>query len=230
MQRWNHAHVWWDWAAPIQSLTWCDTSLISLTCLFWKQTWSNGCLYVWETWAWTFSQPNFKIFQCPDQSDQHNFKTWHEIRQKSWSIWSPLFQSQRWKDAYTWLDWAGHFYTQTWTHVWYDWVVQLQSKTWSHDHPWEAWAIQHGTLTWPHEVLIILISSFYHSDRLTHSSDQFEQLSYKLRHWPNHKPDQHEMVIRRVKHEAKHIPEHADEFDFEPEHKFWCTTHPLINL
>ena len=70
----------------------------------------------------------------------------------------------------------------------------------------------------------------YHSDRLTHSSDQFEQLSYKLRHWPNHKPDQHEMVIRRVRHEAKHIPEHADEFDFEPEHEFWCTTHPLINL
>ena len=38
------------------------------------------------------------------------------------------------------------------------------------------------------------------------------------------------MVIRRVRHEAKHIPEHADEFDFEPEHEFWCTTHPLINL
>ena len=99
-------------------------------------------------------------FQCPDQSDQHNFKAWHEIRQQSWSIWSPLFQSHRWSNAYIWLDWAGHFYTQTWTCVWYDWVVQLQSKTWSHDHPWEAWAVQDGTLIWPHEVMIILISSF----------------------------------------------------------------------
>ena len=38
------------------------------------------------------------------------------------------------------------------------------------------------------------------------------------------------MVIRRVRHEVKHIPEHADEFNFEPEHEFWCTTHPQINL
>ena len=157
---------------------------------------------------------NFKIFQCPEQSDQHNFKAWHEIRQKSWSIWSPLFQSQRWKDAYTWLDWAGPFYTQTL----------------SHDHTWEAWAVLDETLTWGHEALINLSSTFNHSHRFIHSFDLFEQLSFKLRHWPIRLTDQHEMVIRRVRHEAKHIPEHADEFDFEPEHEFWCTTHPLINL
>ena len=115
----------------------------------------------------------------------------------SWSIWSVQFQSLAWnqptvlnnlitsisklemKYAYTWLDWAGHFYTQTCAHVWlwYDWVVQLQSKTWSHEYPWAAWADQDETLTWPHEVLINLSSSSYHSDRLIHSSDQFEHLN-----------------------------------------------------
>ena len=112
-------------------------------------------------------------FQCPDQSDQHNFKAWHEIRQQSWSIWSPLFQSHRWRNAYIWLDWAGLFYTQTWTHVWYDmksWTLlsslscprwNTNLTTWSPDYSdqlllplrqthtqlWSIWTVELQTQT-----------------------------------------------------------------------------------
>ena len=197
----KHMDVWVTWAGTLENKVSKFFSLISLISSFSR---SGKKLY---TCLMCLSSSNSKpdlMWYMPDQPDLSILKTnmdvfmterpEHDLLEnqisKFFSILINLISTISKPEMKGCIHLIrlnrSYVHVQTWTYVWYDWVVQLQSKTWSHDHPWEAWAIQHGTLTWPHEVLIILISSFYHSDRLTHSSDQFEQLSYKLRYWPNH--------------------------------------------